>query len=73
MHRKHQNRQLLADTMSGVPLGKSVHRVLTVVASSPHISMIVDKSVTLKPGAELFSVVIGPKDKVLLIKRFFCT
>ncbi len=56
--------------MSGIPVGKTMHRILTVVASSPHISMIVDKAVSLKPGAELFSVVIGPKEKVIAFCRW---
>jgi hypothetical protein len=55
----------MAETMSGVPMGKNtVQSIMTVVASSPHISMIVDHAVTLKPGAELFSIAIGPREKV---------
>jgi hypothetical protein len=38
--------------------------MVTVVASAPHFAMVVDSAVTLKPGAELFTVALGPKEEV---------
>jgi len=35
--------------------------VLGITARKPHISIIVDQKSTLKPGAELFSLMIGPR------------
>jgi hypothetical protein len=45
-------------------MGDMVHPVATCIATSPHISMVVDHAVTLKPGTELFTMVVGPKEKV---------
>lgn len=57
-------RRELQETLQSAPRGDEADSIVTLVARSPHISMIVDKAVTLKPGAELFTMVIGPKEKV---------
>lgn len=59
-------RRELQETLQSAPRGDEADSIVTLVARSPHISMIVDKAVTLKPGAELFTMVIGPKEKVRL-------
>jgi len=40
-----------------------LHCILVLTIASPHLSMIVDKPITLKPGAEIFTLVLGPKNK----------
>ena len=45
--------------------------IVVIVASSPHIAMVVDSSVSLKPGTELFTAALGPKEKVLPLPPFY--
>lgn len=40
-----------------------LHNIIVLTVASPHLSMIVDKPITLKPGAEIFTLVLGPRDK----------
>lgn len=39
-----------------------MHSFAHVVATSPHLSLIVDNNVSLKAGSELFTVAVGPRD-----------
>lgn len=57
----------LKETLKAAPKGNQADSIVVVVATSPHISMIVDKTVTLKPGTELFTLLIGPQKKVLCV------
>lgn len=45
------------------PSQMSLKQLVSVVLTSPHISMIVDNASTFKPGTELFTLKVGPKDK----------
>lgn len=53
-------KRIIEEVLHDLPRGDESDTVITVAASSPHISMIVDHSLTLKPGAELFTMVLGP-------------
>jgi hypothetical protein len=55
------NKRMIEDMLSSNPTGDESDTVLSVSLSSPHISLIVDHSITLKPGAELFTLVLGSK------------
>ena len=54
-----------APTPLAVAVSLNEESIVVIVASSPHIAMVVDSSVSLKPGTELFTVALGPKEKVL--------
>ena len=56
-------RRAILEALSKGPKGpSSVHNVFRITATKPHLSMVVDKAVTLKPGSELFTFVMGPRD-----------
>jgi hypothetical protein len=55
------NKRMIEDILALNPAGDESDTVLSVSLSSPHISLIVDHSITLKPGAELFTLVLGSK------------
>ena len=40
----------LQETLANGPVGDVAHTFVTVVASSPHISLVVDKDIKLKAG-----------------------
>ncbi len=40
-----------------------VHNMISATALCPHISLVVDCPVTLKPGSELLTVAIGPREE----------
>lgn len=61
--RHEQLKAELAETLRSAPKGDEADSIVVLVVRSPHISMIVDKATTLKPGAELFTMVIGPQKK----------
>ena len=57
-------REFIEDTLARGPKGANeVHNVLRITATKPHLSMVVDKEVCLKPGSELFSFVVGPRER----------
>jgi hypothetical protein len=53
-------KRVLDEVLADVPRGEDADTVISVSATSPHVSMIVDHAITLKPGAELFTLVMGP-------------
>lgn len=55
-----EQKRLMEEVLADMPHGDEADTVMTVSATSPHISVIVDHSITLKPGAELFTMVLGP-------------
>eukprot|EP00981_Chlorochromonas_danica_P004001 scaffold760_cov178-Ochromonas_danica.AAC.3 len=59
--RQDEQRQELEHILNDHPIGRQADTVLSVTASSPHISFVVDKATTLKPGAELFTLLLGPQ------------
>jgi hypothetical protein len=58
--RTEDQKRIVEDVFQDIPRGEDADTVLSVTATSPHISAIVDHSITLKPGAELFTMVLGP-------------
>ena len=56
-----------APTPLAVAVSLNEESIVVIVASSPHIAMVVDSSVSLKPGTELFTVALGPKEKVFTL------
>lgn len=54
----------LSHTLKNSPKGSTADSIVVIIATNPHISMIVDKTVTLKPGTEVFTLLIGPQKKV---------
>jgi hypothetical protein len=42
---------------------ESFNPFITILASSPHISLVVDQNITLKAGSELFTIALGPREK----------
>jgi hypothetical protein len=56
--------QALNATLSDYPSGDESDTICQIVASNPHISVIVDHAVKLAAGTELFTVIVGPKTKV---------
>jgi len=55
--------QQLAHTLQDYPQGEESDTIVSVIASNPHISVIVDQAVKLQAGTELFTVIVGPKTK----------
>jgi len=51
----------LAWTMQDYPKNEESDTILVVVATNPHLSIIVDKPVKLLAGTELFTFILGPK------------
>lgn len=62
--RKELQQRAVEAVLLGHPQGAEADTILSLAATSPHISMVVDKATTLKPGAELFSLVIGATQNV---------
>jgi hypothetical protein len=58
-----RERRSLAKTLQNRPPKDGLHRMLFVRVMSPHISVIVDQMLKLKPGAELLNVKLGPVAK----------
>ena len=58
-----RKRHLLEELFTLGPKGPgSVHNVARIVASRPHLCMLVDKAVSLQPGSELFTLSVGPRE-----------
>lgn len=57
----HQEKIELQETMAIKPEGAVASVMLTLCASNPHVSFIVDNPVTLTPGVELFTMAMGPR------------
>ena len=57
-----RERRSLTATMLNRPPPDGVHRMFLLKVQSPHISVIVDQMLKLKPGAELVNVKLGPID-----------
>jgi hypothetical protein len=53
----------LERTLLRKPEALEAHRLMCVRVFRPHVSVIVDKPVTLKPGSELFTFRLGPLEK----------
>mmetsp|Transcript_25262 Transcript_25262/g.22979 ORF Transcript_25262/g.22979 Transcript_25262/m.22979 type:complete len:444 (+) Transcript_25262:3-1334(+) len=53
----------LHETINDMPVGNKADTIVQITTSRPHISMIVDKQITLKPGSEIFTFLLGPKEK----------
>jgi hypothetical protein len=53
----------LEKTLLRKPQALEAHRLMAVRVFCPHVSVIVDKPVTLKPGSELFTFRLGPLEK----------
>jgi hypothetical protein len=51
----------LAWTLQDYPKNEESDTILVVVATNPHLSVIVDKPVKLLAGTELFTFILGPK------------
>ena len=58
-----RERRSLAKTLKNRPPVDGLHRLLLIKVQSPHISVIVDQTLKLKPGAELLNVKLGPVEK----------
>lgn len=59
--REQEQLALLEELLTDHPIGNQADTVLAVTTSSPHVSFIVDKAASLKPGAELFTLLLGPQ------------
>lgn len=53
----------LERTLAYRPHSLEAHRIVHVKVFCPHVSIIVDKPVTLKPGSELFTFRVGPLER----------
>ena len=53
----------LEKTLLRKPQALEAHRLMCIRVFCPHVSVIVDKPVTLKPGSELFTFRLGPLEK----------
>ena len=58
-----KQRRALEKTLCNRPKPLEAQRILVMKAARPHVSVIVDKPVTLKPGTELFTFRVGPLTK----------
>ena len=58
-----RERRSLAHTLQSRPPADGCHRLLLARVQSPHISVVVDQLLRLKPGAELLNVKLGPVEK----------
>jgi hypothetical protein len=56
--------QALSATLSDYPTGEESDTICQILATNPHISVIVDQAVKLAAGTELLTILIGPKVKV---------
>jgi len=54
----------LHHTLHDYPTGEESDTICTIVATNPHISVIVDQAVKLAAGTELLTIIVGPKVKV---------
>lgn len=55
--------QTVGSQLPGPPTPtQKMYSFVHVVATSPHLSLIVDSNVSLKAGSELFTVAVGPRD-----------
>lgn len=59
--------QALNATLSDYPSGDESDTICQILATNPHISVIVDHAVKLAAGTELFTVIVGPKVKVMVL------
>ena len=57
-------RKALVHTLNDYPTGEESDTICTILASNPHISVIVDQAVKLAAGTELLTIIVGPKVKV---------
>lgn len=58
-----KQRKSLEKTLCGRPRPLEAQRILMLKVVRPHMSIIIDKPVTLKAGSELFTFSVGPLDK----------
>lgn len=56
-----RRKQALSQTLNSVPMGDNIDTIMLMKVSQPHISMIVDRPITLKPGSEIFTFFAGPR------------
>jgi hypothetical protein len=61
-------RASLEQVLNDHPKGECSDTILRVLARSPHISMVVDQPISLKPGAELFTLMLGHPKPVGILK-----
>ena len=64
MVKQDELKKSLESVLNDHPQGDTADTMLSVLAVSPHISMIVDQPTTLKPGSELFTVLLGHPKQV---------
>jgi hypothetical protein len=55
--------QELEHTLHNMPQGDVADTILNMSISRPHISMITDSNLSFKAGSEIFTVLVGPRDK----------
>lgn len=55
--------QELEHTLQNMPHGNVADTILNMTVCRPHISMITDSTVSFKPGSEIFTMLVGPRDK----------
>lgn len=53
----------LERTLANKPHAYEAHRIMNIRVFCPHVSIIVDKPVSLKPGSELFTFRVGPLER----------
>lgn len=58
-----ETRREVEQTLAAQPQGEIAHRVISVVVSSPTVSMVTDSPMSVKAGAELFTVKLGPRER----------
>ena len=58
-----KNRIELERTLTNKPHAYEAQSLMNVRVFCPHISIIVDQSITLKPGSELFTFRVGPLER----------
>lgn len=70
MVKQDELRKSLEHILNDHPQADSADTMLSVLAVSPHISMIVDQPTQLKPGSELFTVLLGHPKQVGICEIF---
>ena len=69
MVRQYDLESSLAWTLQDYPKNEESDTILVVVATNPHLSVIVDKPVKLLAGTELFTFILGPKVTVRTVEQ----
>lgn len=67
-----QQKQIVQNILQNHPVGNEADRIINIIVHRPHVSMVVDQTITLKPGAELFTFLLGFPNKVLFYLIIFC-